>query len=153
MSKDIHVMLSEIFNEALMIVSKANHTGEVDRSEIESMFFSMKEVATLDSVDHIHKDLIETYNLCLLTKGMDDIRDTEELSEFSSDHRELPQVIVNSCPQLKGHNEIISGIKSLSSGSMNMLPEDRDSFMNEVVNIMSSYDLMNKEAVIKAFNN
>lgn len=153
MAKNINALLSEIHAAAARIVEAGKSTGDIDYSESESLFGSMKEIAELkDSARNVDPDYSGVFSLCLLTADIESINDIDCSSGLPNDWRDLPAAVVDSCPAINQVEDIRNGVALLSKGSLSMDSDDRAKFMSALGDLLASYDLMGSDAVDEIFS-
>lgn len=150
----INARLNEIYQTAKEIHDVSIVNGVVDLSDTESLFCAMQNLAQSAHIPgRVSSEYADLYNLCMLTLGVEEFSEIENVDGLPNDYRELAQAAVASCPIIEAFDSVKVGLSQIHHGTKHMNSQDREKFVYELSQLLTNYDIIGECAVNEIFSN
>lgn len=141
--------LHEIYEFAKELKLKGDVSGEVDHSENESLFQSIKDfgetVVQLKDPFDIEFDFLDLFEKCKQAAGAESLEDLSTVWEFNLDHEELPSYILSLCPDAVAADNMLEGVKLVLASSSILGEKSQKKFVAELGLLLERFHVIHAD--------
>jgi hypothetical protein len=141
--------LHEIYEMAKELKLKVDVSGEVDHSENESLFESIKAfgeaVVQLKDPFDIEFDFLDLFDKCKQAAGVETIEDLSNVWGFNIDEDELPSYILSLCPDAVAADNMLEGVKLVLASSSILGEKSQKKFVAELGLLLERFHVIHAD--------